>query len=154
PPADLLWLKGFPIWVRISELDEYVVNTPKGGAAPATVSDARWIAHFLASHKGWDLDEAFFAERFGEEETLLLLDGLDEAATEQRRVDVVKMIREAARQYACRIVVTTRPGVHEGRATLEGFDLASIDELDDTGVGGFLMQWCRWLKRGDESAAQ
>jgi len=51
-------------------------------------------------------------------------------------------------------VVTTRPGVHEGRATLEGFGLASIDDLDDQGIDGFLLQWCRWLKRGDESAAQ
>ena len=69
-------------------------------------------------------------------------------------MDIVNLIREAAGQYGCRIVVTTRPGVHEGRATLEGFGLASIDDLDDAGINGFLLQWCRWLKRGDESAAQ
>jgi len=67
---------------------------------------------------------------------------------------MVKMIGEAAGQYACRIVVTTRPGVHEGRATLEGFGPASIDDLDGAGIDGFLLQWCRWLKRGDETAAQ
>ena len=155
PPADLLWLAGFPIWVRISELDQHIANTldrPQPGD-PAAVAP-RWIAHFLGSHKGWDLDEAFFAEKLREEDTVLLLDGLDEAANQQRRVDMVKMILEAAGQFGCRIVVTTRPGVHEGRATLEGFGLASIDDLDDAGIEGFLLQWCRWLKRGDEAAAQ
>jgi len=155
-PADLLWLTGFPIWVRISELDQHIANTlerPQPGD-PATAMDARWIAHFLASHKGWDLDEAFFADKLGDPDTVLLLDGLDEAANEQRRVDMVKMIREAAGQYGCRIVVTTRPGVHEGRATLEAFGVTSIDDLDEAGIDGFLLQWCRWLKRGDEAAAQ
>jgi predicted MPP superfamily phosphohydrolase len=153
PPDNLLWLKGFPIWVRISELDQHIANTPKGGAAPATAVDARWIAHFLASHTEWGLDEAFFAGKLSQADTVLLLDGLDEAANEQRRVDMVNTIR-AARQYGCRIVVTTRPGAHEGRATLAGFEPVVIDDLDDTGIDGFLLQWCRWLKRGDETAAQ
>ena len=155
-PADLLWLAGFPIWVRISELDQHIANTverPQPGD-PTTAMDARWIAHFLASHKGWDLNEAFFADKLGDPDTVLLLDGLDEAANQQRRVDMVKMIREAAGQYGCRMVVTTRPGVHEGRATLEGFGVTAIDDLDDSGIDGFLLQWCRWLKRGDEAAAQ
>jgi formylglycine-generating enzyme required for sulfatase activity/predicted MPP superfamily phosphohydrolase len=155
-PDYLRWLAGFPIWVRISELDQHIASTlerPQPGDPPTAV-DPRWIAHFLASHQGWDLDEAFFADTLGAGDTVLLLDGLDEAGNQQRRVDMVKLIREAAEQYGCRIVVTTRPGVHEGRATLEGFGLASIDDLDDRGIDGFLLQWCRWLKRGEESAAQ
>ena len=156
PPANLPWLAGFPVWVRINELDRHIASTlerPQPGD-PATAADARWIAHFLASHRGWDLDEAFFAGQFRVPDTVLLLDGLDEAANQQRRVEMVKLIREAAGDYGCRIVVTTRPGGHEGRATLEAFGLASIDDLDDAGIDGFLLQWCRWLKRGDESAAQ
>ena len=155
-PADLLWLAGFPIWVRISELDQHIANTLERlqPGDPATAVDARWIAHFLASHKDWDLDEAFFEDKLRDPDTVLLLDGLDEAANEQRRVDMVKMIRQAAGEYGCRMVVTTRPGVHEGLATLEGFGVTAIDELDDSGIDGFLLQWCRWLKRGDEAAAQ
>ena len=150
---ELPWLKGFPIWVRISELDQHIVETlkrPQRGD-PATTVDPRWIAHFLASHKPWELDEEFFLGRLQAEDTVLLLDGLDEAANQQRCVDMVKMIREAA-QFACRIVVTTRPGVHEGRATLEGFAHAPVEDLDDAGIDGFLLQWCRWLK--GEAAAK
>src|ERR1039457_1702384 len=131
PPPDLP-VSGFPIWVRISELDVHIANTlerPQPGD-PATAVDPRWIAHFLASHNGWDLDEEFFESKLREDDTVLLLDGWDEAASQQRRVDIVKLIQEAASQCACRIVVTTRPGVHEGRATLQGFALASIDDLD------------------------
>jgi formylglycine-generating enzyme required for sulfatase activity len=50
--------------------------------------------------------------------------------------------------------VTTRPGAHEGRTTLTGFETASIEDLDGAGIDGFLMQWCRWLKSGDETPAQ
>jgi hypothetical protein len=154
PPAELAWLAGFPIWVRISELDEHIVNTLKSRQAgdPATAKDPRWIAHYLASHREWGLDENFFAERLAAEDTALLLDGLDEAANHERRVDIVDMIREAAAQFACRIVVTTRPGVHEGRATLAGFGLAAIDDLDDAGIDAFLQQWCTWLKQIGETA--
>ena len=63
------------------------------------------------------------------------------------------MIQLAAAQFGCHVVVTTRPGAHEGRSTLAGFDRITIDDLDDSGIEGFLLQWCRWLKRGDEAAA-
>ena len=131
PPDNLLWLKGFPIWVRISELDQYIANTPKGGAAPATEVDARWIAHFLASHQGWDLDEAFFADKLNQADTVLLLDGLDEAGNQQRRVNMVHMIREAAGQYGCRMVVTSRPASYIGNALLPDMVLGRSGPLTD-----------------------
>jgi predicted NACHT family NTPase len=153
PPPELP-VRGFPLLVRISQLDQHIANTlgrPQPGD-PTTVADARWIVHFLAS-QGWDLDEAFFRERLEAEDTVLLLDGLDEAANQQRRESIVETIKRAA-QCRCRIVVTTRPGAHEGRATLTGFEKAAIEELDDPGIDDFLWQWCRWLKRGDEAAAR
>ncbi len=148
PPPELQWLAGFPIWLRISELDSHIARS-----GPDAAFDPSCMPQFLAS-QGWGLSEDFFAARLAEESTVLMLDGLDEAASDQRRLAMVKMILAAALQFDCRIVVTTRPGVHEGRATLTGFGLATIDELDEDGIAGFLMQWCRWLKRGDETAAQ
>jgi len=115
--------------------------------------DARWIPHFLAS-QGWGLDEEFFREKLEAENTVLLLDGLDEAASQTRREKIVQMFQLTAAQCGCHIVVTTRPGAHEGRTTLAGFEIASIDDLDGPGIDRFLMQWCLWLERGDEPAAQ
>jgi formylglycine-generating enzyme required for sulfatase activity len=148
-------VRGFPLWVRISQLDQHIVKTLEGRQPgdPAHQAEARWIAHFLAA-QGWELDEAFFREKLEAKDTVLLLDGLDEAANQPRREKIVEMIGLAAGQYGCHMVVTTRPGAHEGRATLAGFEKSSIDDLDDPRIDGFLLQWCRWLKRGDEAAAQ
>lgn len=148
-------LQGFPLFIRISELDEHItitLRTPTPGD-PKLDNDSRWVAHFLAA-KGWDLNEDFFAGKLAEEDTLLLLDGLDEAADQTRRERVVQMVTPAASQWNCRVVVTTRPGAHEGRATLVGFDKVSIEDLDDPGIERFLQQWCHWLKLGDEGEAQ
>ncbi len=148
-------VEGFPLLVRINQLDQHIHNTLKKRATgdPSQQVEARWIPHFLAS-QGWDLDEVFFAEKMQEKNSVLLLDGLDEAANQPRRESMVQMIQMAAAQYECHLVVTTRPGADEGRATLDGFVKARIEELDDAGIDAFLLQWCRWLKRGDETAAQ
>ena len=153
PPAGFP-VRGFPLLIRISQLDQHIARTleSRRPGDPAQPVDARWIGHFLAS-QGWGLDEEFFRQKLAEEETVLLLDGLDEAASQTRREKIVQMFQLAAAQYRCRMVVTTRPGAHEGRTTLAGFAKASIDDLDDKGIEGFLRQWCLWLKRGEEAAA-
>jgi len=154
PPSEFP-VHGFPLWIRISQLDQHIANTLMRARPgdPTHEADARWITHFLAS-QGWNLDERFFREKLKDKETVLLLDGLDEAANQTRREKIVEMVRTAAAQYCCHMVVTTRPGAHEGRATLVGFEKASIDDLDDRGIEGFLLQWCRWLKKGEEAASQ
>ncbi len=154
PPPELP-VRGFPLWIRISQLDQHIENTlnNRQEGDPTTPEDPRWIAHFLAS-QGWNLDEEFFREKLDAEDTILLLDGLDEAASRARRARIVGTIKRAADQFPCRVVVTTRPGAHEGRSTLAGFEQASIEDLNDDGIENFLLQWCRWLKRGDEAAAQ
>lgn len=152
PPPGFAVQDRLPLFIRISLLDQHIVKTTAGGGPP-TPADPRWLPHYLA-HQGWDLDEAFFAEKLAQPETLLLLDGLDEAATADRRVSLVALIQNCAAHYGCRIVVTTRPGVHQGRATLTGFAPHFIEDLDAPGIEGFLRQWCFWLKRGDAPAAE
>jgi formylglycine-generating enzyme required for sulfatase activity len=153
PPPELP-VHGFPLLIRISQLDQHIAHTltSRKPGDPAEPTDARWVPHFLAAQRG-DLDEAFFLEKLGADDTVLLLDGLDEAANQARRVQMVQTIRRVG-QFPCRMVVTTRPGGDEGRAALPGFEKAVIDELDDPGIDAFFLQWCRWLKRGDDTAAQ
>jgi len=53
--------------------------------------------------------------------------------------------------------VTTRPGVHEAGQCDAGsvFGVTAIDDLDDSGINGFLLgSGAGWLKRGEEAAAQ
>jgi formylglycine-generating enzyme required for sulfatase activity len=148
---NLRFLAGFPIWIRVSELDEHIANNSPADEA----DDPRWIAHFLASPpRGFGLTESFYADKLGSEQTVLLLDGLDEAANDERRAEVVKLIVNAAAKCACRIVVTTRPGVDEGEASVKSFGIARIAPLQKTVINNFLWRWCLWLKRGDEFQAQ
>jgi hypothetical protein len=144
---------GFPLLVRIRDLDEHIAAT-LGRAQPGdptTPANPRWIAHFLAS-QGWNLDEEFFAEKLRHPDSILLLDGLDEAANSARREDISRLILSAAPVHGCRYVVTTRPGADEG-AAIRGFQKVLIAPLDTDEIEKFLRQWCLWLKRGDQNAA-
>lgn len=156
PPPNFPIQTSFPIFIRISQLDQHIANTiaAKEPGAPKTATDAAWLPHYLASQP-WGLDADFFKDKLdANAETVLLLDGLDEAANQTRRERIVELIQNAARDLPGRVVVTTRPNVHEGRSTLQGFEPAFIDDLDPEGIEGFLRQWCLWLKRGDTAAAE
>lgn len=90
PPPDFPVQDRMPLFIRISELDEYIANTladKEAHGKPPTAVDGRWLPHFLAA-KGWGLDEAFFTTKLAAPDTLLLLDGLDEAAGETRRLSI------------------------------------------------------------------
>lgn len=156
PPADFP-VKGFPAFVRVSQLDAHISKTlavkPPREENPAQPADARWFGHFLST-QGWGLDEEFWREQLGKESTVLLLDGLDEAADQLRRAEMMRMLELLAAQTKCRIVLTTRPGVYEGRVKASGFEQVTIPELDTLEIHAFLMQWSQWLHRRAEPATQ
>ncbi|MBI1791859.1 MAG: SUMF1/EgtB/PvdO family nonheme iron enzyme [Acidobacteria bacterium] len=133
---------GFPIFLRVRQLDAHVT----------VEADPRCIVRFMAA-QGWGLDEAFWEKSLQNADTFLLVDGMDEAGNQQRREQIVEMLRKAAAQYDCHIVVTTRPGALEGKAALDWTKMP-IAPLDPAGIEGFLRQWCRWLKGGNEDAAK
>jgi formylglycine-generating enzyme required for sulfatase activity len=77
---------------------------------------------------------------------MVLLDGLDEAPSEQDRRRLVKLIEDAARVYGkCRFVVTSRPAAYVGDALLPGFVQARIDDLENDAIDLFLKRWCEEL---------
>ncbi len=140
----------FPIFVRVRELDAYIAET-KGG--PDKPDDPAWLPHFLARQFQWGLDETFWRDRQADSEAILLLDGLDEAASSDRRDDLVAMLENISKNAACQIAVTTRP-MDLARKDQEGWRTIHIAPLDSEGVNAFLLQWSRWLKKDNEPAAQ
>ena len=143
---------GFPMFVRIRDLDEHIHKTlePARGRPgdPVLPHDHAWIAHFLASG-GCGLDAAFFEEKLQDPVSVLLLDGLDEAANADRREYVAKLIASGAARHKCRYVVTTRPGADEAAAAIPALRKTWIAPLDDPGTKRFLRQWSLWLKKQD-----
>ena len=145
----------FPIFVRLSELQEHRTAHKGRLGAPAVASALDWLAHFLGSQ--WDadgLDAKFFQQRLSEGPALLLLDGLDEAASQRDRKSLVKWIEKAsARWDRCRIVVTSRPAAYQGEAVLPGFAHASIEPLQDSAIRSFFSHWCQALFAGNGQQA-
>ena len=142
-----------PVFIRISELESYIrTGCPKtDDSAPNLTDDPRWIPHYLAHRRKMTLNEWDAVLR--QDSTLLMLDGLDEGGDERRREEMVSLFRKATQDYPCRFVVTTRPGVHEKKAVLQGFEQHQISDLDVDEVEIFLKQWCGWLKNSPAAAA-
>ncbi|MFN0165389.1 MAG: NACHT domain-containing protein [Bryobacteraceae bacterium] len=148
-------LHGFAILIRVRQLDEHISQTlrrPKAGD-PTLADEARWVAHFLAS-RGWGLDESFWNDKLNDPQSVLLVDGLDEAVNRQCREEIADLFTNAAARWECHMVVTTRPGAYEGRVTLTGWSKTTIAPLDLPGIEKFLLQWCMWLKGGAEETAR
>ena len=144
-----------PILIRIAELDRFLHDCPMmQNGAPATPNDGRWLAYFL-SEREWGLAESYFTEQFARPETTVLLDGLDEAVDEPRRMRVARIVESARGLYPnCQMVVTTRPSAYEGMAVIEGFERVGITDLDAAQIDGFIGMWSLLLHEGNEAAAR
>ncbi len=144
-PMIPLPFRGFPIFLRIADLDAHMREMQARKEGPAGKDSPQWIRHYLAA-QNWDLDEAFFEAKLREKDTVLLLDGLDEAANDARRAGMARLFTKATADYPqCRFVVTTRPQAYREEATLAGWQPVSIDDLDDEHVDQFLRLWSECL---------
>jgi hypothetical protein len=156
PSGDLkLPDSAFPVFIRIGELEEHITSCieRKQLGAPAISEDPEWILHFLECRK-WDLDGDYFDAKLHEEQTMVLLDGLDEAPDRRIRERMARLFENATQRYPeCRFVVTTRPRAYQDRATLAGFDHVKIDDLNDEAVERFLGHWSKALHPTDPAAA-
>ena len=164
PPTRVIGEKllesGFPLLLRIAELQEHIDNCRqrRDAGIPTTKESAAWLAHFLESRSSelqWDLDRKFFEQKLGEAETLVLLDGLDEATSRIERESMARLFENVAESFReCRLVVTTRPQAYSGESVLAGFHQVSIAELETEAIEGFLGHWSRRLYAEDPSGAK
>jgi formylglycine-generating enzyme required for sulfatase activity len=148
--------RGFPIFMRIAELEEHISNCCQQHQAgtPTTRESPEWLAHFF-QRREWGLEAEFFERKLGEESTVVLLDGLDETPSRVARESMARLFENATSSCAkCRFVVTTRPQAYAGQSTLAGFREVRIDDLDPEGIERFLDHWSRCLYSGDPAAAE
>ncbi len=144
----------FPILIKIAEFDQHWDQCWDRKQGPTVKTSPHWVRHYLAS-RGWDLSEEYFEAKLRDSHTVLLLDGLDEAANDQRRAAMAKLFHQAAVDYpACRMVVTTRPAAYRDEAVLAGWETVRIDDLDDPHVDEFLRMWSACLHAENTEAAE
>jgi formylglycine-generating enzyme required for sulfatase activity len=148
---DQLGLDGspFPILIRVSELTSHIANARNRSGAPTTDESPGWIPHYLATaseEADLGLGETFFRERLDSGEALVLLDGLDEAPTEQHRKALATLLDRTTERYGkCRYVLTSRPAAFTDELVLPGFAHVEIDPLEDGAIEAFLRRWCQAL---------
>jgi formylglycine-generating enzyme required for sulfatase activity len=151
---------GFPLLIRIAELEECIGNcrARQQAGAPNTKESPAWLAYFLehrAQEWKWKLDAEFFEAKLSVKSTFMLLDGLDEAANQANRESMARLLENATQAYPnCQFVVTTRPGSYQGLATLEGFERVMIDDLQTEGIERFLHHWSQGLYPNDPGGAE
>jgi len=170
----------FPIFIRLSELEEHIHNARTTGA-PEAMSPA-WLSHYLNEQNGiygWGLPEDFFDRRLRANSTIVLLDGLDEAPAAERRDAMVGLVLNAIQAYEnARFVVTTRPAAseylrlanavilvsdkkrafpvdspHSDASTEKRFRTVYIGNLEPEKRDLFLRQWSGCVYRRDLDAA-
>ena len=149
---------GFPLLVSIARLDTFIGARLEQRDFPTEADAPTWLARYLEDQgreRGWDmLDRGFFEGKLRQRDTVVLLDGLDEAGSVHRREQIARLFEALVGKYpACRWVVTTRPGAYEGKSTLTSFAVTSILDLEPGQISGFLYRWSLCLKDGDKSAA-
>jgi hypothetical protein len=148
---------GFPLWVRIRDLDEHMTAARAAGQpAPTTFADPEWLTHFFAFGPA-RLDRRFVEAKLADTNSALLIDGLDEAGSTERREQIARMIESAAAISKCRFVVSTRPGGAEGKAgnaALPGFQTVVVADWELPETEAFCLRWSRWLKGNHTAAAE
>ncbi len=149
--------KPFPILIRLADLAQHIDASQAALTGPTSAESPAWLPHFLAAGSkdcGADLDESFFHEQLEGGSAMVLLDGLDEAASESQRKSLASLVHKASRDAygQCRFVLTSRPAAYQGEAILPDFAHARIDALEEEAIETFLTRWCEALFR--ESPAQ
>jgi hypothetical protein len=139
----------FPILVRVGDLTDHIAAAKNRSDAPTRGTSLGWLPHYLAQSSeeaDMGLSEAFFRERLDSGDALVLLDGLDEAPTEQHRKAFLTLLEETAGRYdKCRYVLTSRPAAFSDELVLPGFTQVQIDPLEDAAIETFLRRWCEAL---------
>ena len=147
-----------PALIRVADLLRHREAFEQRREGPASPTAPRWIPHYLgcvADDAALDLDEAFFRELIEAGNCLVILDGLDEAATDEQRISVARLAEQASVNFEkCPFVVTTRPAAYKHEVVLAGFAQAQIAGLDKEAIDDFLQRWCDALFADSPSQAK
>jgi formylglycine-generating enzyme required for sulfatase activity len=148
---DALGLDGeppLPLFARLSDFGGFV-ERDRSDDRPTTANSPEWLVRFLAAvalEHAWGLDDAFFRDVLQSGQAIVLLDGLDEAASEATRRKLSRIVETAARTYdSCHFVLTSRPKAYQGEAILDDFAKADVAPLSDGAIATFLTHWCAAL---------
>jgi hypothetical protein len=138
-----------PIFLSCWDLAEYLRREER--AVLSAVLD--FLADRLGE-SGWSMARADLARLLGSDRAILLIDGLDEVATEEGRHQVSDLIEDLVQRYpGNRYVVTSRIRAYTGETALgERFVRCDIQPFGPAERAAFLRNWVGQLLGGDAGA--
>jgi len=138
-----------PVFVRVSELLAHIAAAGSRQQGPLSPDAPLWIPHFLGTtciDSGLELDQGYFQDALESGNCLVMLDGLDEAPTDEQRKSISRLAEQASNTFGrCRFVVTTRPAAYKHEVVLSGFTQVQVDSLEKEAIDKFLTRWCEAL---------
>lgn len=139
--------KPLPLLVKVSDLYEYVRQDLHG--QKQLKGSGNWFIRYWitqSEENGWGFTELWLTNLLNQGKAMILLDGLDELATAESRVQMVQLIEKSAKQWReCYWVLTTRPGVLVGEATPLDFTTLFVSSLSSQDIEIFIGVWVRLL---------
>ncbi len=139
-----------PVLLRVSELVALLLAKD----APRHRGDNRlWLLDLLercCEENEHPVPRAHWQRLLESGETLLLLDGLDEAADEALRQRIFDIFRDACKHWQAPVVVTSRP-LQTAPLREMGFHLATIEPLGDPEIRTFLDHWVTALHTSESA---
>jgi formylglycine-generating enzyme required for sulfatase activity len=147
--ASFSWARGLPslvpVFYRIRDL-ERDLETHR------TIWDA--IRHDCSRKMGLNLPPDFFLRQMERGPLMLLFDGLDEAATQARRNEMVALIETFVDNLSpeSRVIITSRPHDYRRRFEAAAYRHYELCEFDDAEIQTFVQGW-RAVHEPDRAAA-
>ncbi|MEM7588285.1 MAG: DUF4062 domain-containing protein, partial [Acidobacteriota bacterium] len=129
-----------PILIRVSEL---VALMTGADASPLRRDNSLWLLDLLqrtSTENGHPVTAEQWQSLLAEGRTILLLDGLDEAADDALRRRIFEIFRDACRRWQGPVVVTSRP-IATGPLLELGFHRATIEPFGDAEIRTFVNHW-------------
>jgi len=146
-----------PVFIPVDMLGMHIRRCQDLGVGRIADTAPTWVAHFAATRCtefGHPLSEEFFVDLLDSGRAVVLLDGLDQAASTRERQMLSKLMENAAAAYpACRFIVTTRPAAYKGEIILDEFAEARIAPLDEEAIEVFFQAWCGAIWAQDKAEA-
>jgi formylglycine-generating enzyme required for sulfatase activity len=136
----------FPMLMSVADFAKLL----EADKSPRASESPDWIPYFLGCRSEeyrWGLSEAFFRRKLDEGNSLLMIDGMDEAPSRRMRERIARIFEGAAQSFRkADFLVTTRPATNVGAAILDrSFHEVQIGDLQRPQIEIFFEHFVRAL---------
>ncbi len=146
--------KLIPILLPLRAFNDHCAERKQKRTAAALLA---FCAEYIAEkHPSLDLPADYFEKHLRGNGMLVMFDGVDEVALDDRtavRAAMEDFVREFSANARNRYLVTSRERAYEGIARVAGFRVCEVQNLEETQRDTLITSWCRAVYPSPDEAA-